>query len=478
MFYPSSRIEYWFQQISEIPRPSQHENQISDFIARFAQEHHLTYEQDEVYNVIIEKPASKGHEDKAPLILQAHMDMVPDRKPGYIHDWSKDPILLKEEDGFLKAEGTTLGADDGLGVAWMLAILEDETLIHPPLECIFTVMEEIGLVGARALKADAIRADRLICLDSMNQNACDLCSAGGCYAKAEKQLIMEKNTDPTYCLEISGLSGGHSGTDIHKEKGNAIKIIVRILQEMVLKDIDVKVVSLDGGSKENAIMWNAMARFASCEKEESIRSFIEKAVSAVRIELQESDPGLTFRLNPVDQSAQSADTKSTKELLDFLYLVPDGFQHRSMAIEGLTVTSTNLGVISTKDNVVTMLFLMRSTMDSAVEHLCNMMNSLAQMTDTVFIRDEFFRGWNYDSNSKLRRQFAEVLAEEGIELKMNAEHGGLEVGIFAGLHPGLDIITLGANCTGYHTFEEKLDLKSFAYSYQILRKLITKCAVE
>lgn len=478
MFHPSNRIEYWFQEISKIPRPSQQEKQISDFIVQFAEKHHLKYKQDEVWNVIVEKPASEGFEDKTPLILQAHMDMVPDQKPGYVHDWSKDPVFLKEEDGFLMAEGTTLGADDGIGVAWMLAILEDDSLIHPPLECIFTVMEEIGLNGARALKADAIRADRLISLDSMNENACDLCSAGGCYAKAEKQLVMQKNADNTYRLEITGLFGGHSGTDIHKERGNAIKIITRILQEIRMQGIDINLVSLNGGTKENAIMWNANAVFVSSQTEDILLKEIQNSFSAIHTELMESDPGVSFVFSSVEQAKQCADQKSTKELLDFLYLIPDGFQHRSIAIEGLTVTSTNLGVISTKDNTVTMNILMRSTMDSAVEHLCNRMNVLAQMTGTVFTRDEFFRGWNYDPDSVLRKQFSEVLDEEGTELKMNAEHGGLEVGIFAGLHPGLDIITLGANCTGYHTFEEKLDLKSFEHSYYVLRKLITKCANE
>ena len=218
----SKRYCYYFNEICKIPHGSRNEKAISDFIVNFAKEHHLEYKQDDVYNVIIEKKASSGYEDSEPIILQAHIDMVNEKNKTSNHDFDKDPLdLYVDEDGWLHAKGTTLGADDGKGVAYMLAILEDDSLSHPALQCFFTSMEEIGLLGAVNLKAQDIKANKMINLDGGGEFVTTTSSAGGANVFVTKEIHFEENTDATYRLEVRGLLGGHSGTLIHTEKGNA-----------------------------------------------------------------------------------------------------------------------------------------------------------------------------------------------------------------------------------------------------------------
>lgn len=476
----SERPIYWFRKISEIPRPSYHEKAISDYIVKFAEEHGLKAEQDEVWNVIVEKPASAGYEHAPALILQGHMDMVPQKRPGSDHDFLKDPIHLKEENGLLKAEDTTLGADDGLGVAWMLAVLEDDSLIHPRLECLFTVQEEVGLGGAMHLKPEAIRADRLLSLDCCSEGITDLCCAGGQYAYMDAKLNRTTNDNPVYEMQIGGLKGGHSGADIHRERGNAVCIAARIAEEMIRNGIDVRAVSLNCDEKANAIPRTCSFRFASASEETEVRKSIQASAEKISEELHSSDPDFACTVITADPEERAADEASTKNLLDFIWMAPQGFQHRSMdpKLNGLTVTSLNAGTAETSEDQITVTLLIRSMFDSAAADLLSILKTLADRCGVGFRYTEFFPGWQYAEHSELRDIYAEVMKEQGRELKTEAEHGGLEVGIFAALHPGLDICTLGADCRYYHTYDEELDLASFERGYESLRGVITKCAEE
>lgn len=444
----SGRPIYWSRKISEIPRPSYHEKAISDFIVKFAEEHGLKAEQDEVWNVIVEKPASSGCEHAPALILQGHMDMVPQKRPGSHHDFLKDPIRLKEENGLLKAEDTTLGADDGLGVAWMLAVLEDDSLIHPKLECMFTVQEEVGLGGAMHLKPEAIRADRLLSLDCCAEGITDLCCAGGQYAYMDAKLNRTVNDSPVYEIQISGLKGGHSGADVHRERGNAICIAARIAEEMIRNGIQVRAVSMNCDEKANAIPRSCSFRFASASEEKRIMESIHTSTEKISEELHSSDPGFACTVIHTDPEETAADEASTKNMLDFLWLAPKGFQHRSMdpELNGLTVTSLNAGTAETSEDQITVTWLIRSMFDSAAADLLDILKTLAERCNVGFRYTEFFPGWQYAEHSELREIYSEVMKEQGRELKTEAEHGGLEAGIFAALHPGLDICTLGADC--------------------------------
>lgn len=468
----SNRECYWFSKISEIPRASYHEKQISDFIVQFAKEHQLKYTQDEVWNVCVYKPASKGCETASPIILQGHIDMVPSKVPGSTHDFSKDPIEIYEENGFLKAKGTTLGADDGIAVAWMLSILEDTTLVHPPLECIFTVQEEVGLGGALHLKPSDIQADRLISLDSMGEGVADLCCAGGCYVECSKRFQTMNNTDPTYTLYIDGLKGGHSGADIHLERGNAIHILVRILQEI---QCDVHLIDFTCDNAANVIPSNATVTFSSNVNKGTIELAIQASFQFIHEELISSDPDVSYTFAQVDTASTCADSTTTKDILDFIQLTPNGFGHRSMSIKGLTVTSLNLGTVKTAENTITMTWLLRSMFDSAVKEMCQKIEIAASRCNIQYSASSFFPGWQYSEVSKIRDKFAKAMEHQGKKLIVKAEHGGLEVGIFASLHPGLDITTIGANCTGFHSPQEQLDIQSFHNGMETLKDVLKQC---
>lgn len=469
------RHHYWFSEISKIPRASYNEKQISDFVCQFAREHNLVYRQDNFWNVFVFKPASKGAENASPLIMQAHMDMVPARKEGSSHDFEKDPIELVEKDGWLHAKDTTLGADDGLGVAWMLTILEDDTISHPPLECIFSVQEEVGLGGALHMKAEDIQADRMISLDSMDHNVADLCCAGGCYVNATAKMNPAKNDDPTYHMHIGGLTGGHSGTDIHMEKGNANTIAARILVEAIADDIDIRIVSMNCSAKSNVIPSETDVVFVSASDEDDIQNSIKRSTENIRNELSSSDPDLSCSVTSATAEPQCFDSSSTTDLLRFIYISPNGFQHKSMEIEGLTVTSLNLGTITTENNVIRMQWLVRSMYNSAVKDLADKIQICGKMCGISVTNSEFFPGWEYAEVSPIRDKFEKALIKHGDKLHKVAAHGGLEVGVFSTLHPGLDITTVGAVCRNYHTVDEKMDIESFNFGFEILKDILEQC---
>lgn len=469
------RHHYWFQQISQIPRASYNEKGISDFICAFAKEHNFKYKQDEVWNVCVWKQASKGYENASALILQAHMDMVPAVRPGSKHDFTKDPIELIEKDGWLYAKDTTLGADDGIGVAWMLAILEDDSIQHPPLECIFTVQEEVGLGGAMHLQKEDIQADRLISLDSMNHDVADLCCAGGCYGQAQAKLHMLENHAPTYVVHIAGLQGGHSGTDIHKERGNANIVIIRMMEEALHQGIDIHIVNMHCSSRSNAIPPEAEMTFASDSDAKRIVTVLQKSFAEIQNELSSSDPNITYTCQQCPQAPRAANTQTSEDFIHFLSICPNGFQHVSMSIPGLTVTSLNLGTIETKDDTITMQWLIRSMFASAVQDISRKIAICAKAYHIEYQAHTFFPGWEYAKVSPIRDKFAKALEKHGNTLKTEAAHGGLEVGVFASLHPGLDITTVGAVCENYHTFDERLQISSFDYGFEILKDIIAQC---
>jgi dipeptidase D len=475
-FDTSKRWCCWFRRISDIPRGSRNEKAVSDMVVQFAKDHGFACHQDDVWNVTVDKPASPGYEDAAPLILQAHMDMVNARANDSSHDFEKDPLdLYVDEDGNLRARGTTLGADDGVGVAYMLAILEDDSLAHPALECIFTTMEEIGLVGAQQMKPSDVHGDRLICLDGGGETKTGLSSAGGADVNLDLDLVLEKNQDAAYELKVGGLSGGHSGGEIHKEKGNADVLAVRILQEARERGVDVRVVSISGGSKDNAIPTDASIVFTSSADEALIQKSLVLSVDAIHKELEFSDPGFKANIGPVEGVREHADEKTSHALLDYIYLMPNGFQHRSMAIEGLTLTSLNLGIAKTTGNHVHLQTLTRSALDTGVDDLLGKLKKLAEILGVNYSVSGRYPGWNFKKESPMRDKFAAVLAKRNEKLEVEAAHGGNECGVWSGLRPGIDIITFGPITSGCHTVQEKLDLSSFDRSYAILCEIMALC---
>lgn len=459
-------IHKYFEDITKIPHGSYHEEKISDYIEAFAKEHNLLYKRDDMHNIIIYKPASAGYEDHAPIMLQAHMDMVNEKNNDSDHDFDNDPLDLYIENGYIKAHGTTLGADDGCGVVYMLAILADKSYKHPALECVFTVQEEVGLNGAVNIQAEDICSRRMIGLDSGNETNVCISSSGGRKVEISRFLSFQSNTKPTYELTVSGLLGGHSGGEIHKERGNANKIAIRALYHLTKQDIDVNIINITGGLKENAIPRECTVIFNSTASLEDLQFVINKVKEDVRFELEFSDQNVDIAVKGHTKIVNAIHNKASKEIIDMLYIAPDGFQHRSMAIKGLTTVSLNLGVIRIEDNHLKAHFSIRSPMESAKEELSNQLKCIANVFGCEASIYNDYPGWQYEPNSSLRQQWISFVEQsEGVTLASEASHGGLETGIFKGKIPDLDIITMGPNMQYIHTPDEQLELASFDKCY-------------
>ncbi len=476
IFDINKRHCYYFDEISKIPHGSKNEKALSDYLVRFARNHHLDVVQDHVNNVIIYKKGSKGCEQAKPLILQAHMDMVCEKVKESSHNFEKDPLKLIVKDGILKAQGTTLGADNGTGVAYMLALLEDETLVHPPLECVFTTMEEIGLLGAMELDGKLLSGKRMISLDGGGETRTLLSCAGGCTVKLIKDLKTEENHDPCFKLTVQGLLGGHSGGEIHKEKGNANLLCARIIKEMMLKGAKLHLTGVSGGLKMNAIPREAEMTFASPNAFEQLNEWLSESVKALQEELEFSDPGFTAVLSCDNTSEKKWSKSTSNDVLDMMYLMPNGFQHRSMVIEGLTLTSLNLGIVQTLKTEVEMVISIRSALESGKDHLKRKLSVLCERLGFRVEMDKGFPGWNYSAESNMREIYAQMVQKlYHQELEMIASHGGCECGVFKGMIPEIDMISMGPKAAFVHTPDEQLDLASFDRTYELLKCIVCEC---
>ncbi len=467
---------FFFNEISKIPHGSYNEKELSDYIVDFAKKHNLAYKQDELYNVIVYKPGSKGLEEAPALMLQAHIDMVAEKNKDCDHDFMKDPLKLVVKEGWLHAEGTTLGADDGHGVAYMLAILEDKTLVHPPLECVFTALEEVGLLGAINITTDWIKSHRMISLDGGGECSTLLSNAGGCRANVHFPVVKEANEWPTYRLEVRGLLGGHSGGNIDKERGNANVLAVRAIKELMLKKINVRLVEVQGGLKVNAIPREADIVFTTDSDEVMLNQIILATLNTYKIELEHSDSGIDLKLMQEEKAITALSLKNSTDLINLIYLLPNGFRHRSMAINGLTLTSLNLGVLSTEEKEVVLHYSLRSAIDSGIDYLLNIIQTQAELFNCSVSISSRYPGWNYKVKSSMRDTLAKVVKDSyNVELELKATHGGTECGIFSVLYPDFDIIAMGPETEHVHTPDERLNLASFDRVYKLLTTVISEC---
>ena len=463
--------EKYFEEICAVPHGSYHEKPLSDHLVRFAEAHGLKYKQYPNWNVIIYKPASPGYEDHAPVMLQAHIDMVCEKEPGYEHDFEKDPLKLYVEDGFLHAEGTTLGADDGVGVAYMMAFLDDDTLPHPPLECVFTVQEETGLIGASELAYEDLTAKRMIGLDDMGGTTCYVSACGSQHMQIARSYEVTQSALPGYKLTVKGLLGGHSGVCINKERGNAVKLSAQVMYELC-HAFDVRIGSYTGGDKDNAIPVFSEVVFGCGADEEAMRGIVARMGKRFHTEFEYSDPGVTVTLERTDcPSAFSSEDSAS--LVDMICVLPDGFRRKSMKIEGLTTVSENLANIRTEDGKVTLRCFARSEVDSFLDQMAEEYRILSKLYGYTLELANRAPGWKFEQDSKIRETlFAAYKEINGFEMKMIAEHGGLETGYICGGIPGIDIVTCGPFCEGYHTPEERLDLASFRMIYEVLKRTL------
>ncbi|MFP4461776.1 MAG: aminoacyl-histidine dipeptidase [Thermotogota bacterium] len=478
----SQRVIRNFEKISAIPRCSGNEKAISDFLVQFAKD--LGYEvyQDTVWNVIIKKPASAGYEDIDPVILQGHMDMVCEKNKATEHDFSTDPIRLKVDGNILHAEGTTLGADDGIAVAYCMALLEDKSLCHPPLEILITTQEETGLVGAMKLQGEKLSGKTLINIDGEEEGVFLVSCAGGIRTKLGLPLKKKKSKVDEISLEltITGLRGGHSGADIHKGRGNANKLMGRILFDLKRK-VAYNLYALEGGAKMNAIPRECTAIVGIKKKNlEKAKALIQKAEKKIGIEYKKTDPDFKIQLTTVEKLPKNRSLPLKKSIrntiIHLLLNIPNGVQTMSQDIDGLVESSNNLGVITFDGDQIWFENSTRSSVESKKVEINRKLEELADYTGCLFDNDSDYPGWKYREDSRLREHMRRVYQDlYGKEPVVEAIHAGLECGLFLDvISDELDMIAMGPNMHDVHTPDEHLELDSAARVYDFLTESLKR----
>jgi len=470
------RVFYYFEEISKIPRCSYHEEKISNYLAQVGRNLGLETVQDDSLNVIIKKPGTPGYENKPTVILQGHMDMVCEKEETSDHDFSKDPIKLKVEGDFITADGTTLGADDGIAVAMCLALLESKDIPHPPLEVLITTNEESGMDGAKGLDPNNINGKILINIDSEEEGIALVSCAGG-----ERDLVtIPVEWEPSegleaYYIKTVGLLGGHSGMEINKGRGNANRIIARVLSH-VKSQCHMKLARIEGGSKANAIPRNGLALVAIRKEDEHIfLNAIKNMEQLIQNELKSSEPDFSIAVDKAQEKVEKVFTEdSFNRVIAALMLIPTGVQTMSMEIEGLVESSNNMAIVQTEDDRVTIESALRSSKGSLKKFISQQIETVAKLVKGTWESGSSYPAWEYKENSNIREVFKKVYREQfGKELKIEAIHAGLECGLFDEKFGGtLDMISFGPNMYGVHTPQERLSISSVQRTYQFLLNVL------
>lgn len=471
------RVFYYFEEISKIPRCSGDEKRISDYLANLGRELGLETIQDEALNVIIKKPGTEGYENSPIVILQGHMDMVCEKDENVVHDFSKDPIKLIVDGDYIKAEGTTLGADNGIAVAMALAVLESKDIPHPPLEVLITSNEEAGMNGAKGLDPNNIRGKILINIDSEEEGSVLVSCAGGQRNLVAIPIVWEplKEEGKAYLIKTKGLQGGHSGSDINKGRGNANKIITRVLA-FAKDECDIKLARIEGGSKANAIPRNASAIvIVKGEDEKAFFQAIEALREQIKKELKYGDPDFELEIIALDEKIEKVFSKdSFNRVIAALTLIPNGVQSMSREIEGLVESSNNMAIVKTEDSKVSIECALRSSVASLKENIAMKIKAVSEIINGEYEKSGDYPAWEFKEESKIREIFQKVYKEEfGKELRVEAIHAGLECGLFDEKFGGtLDMISFGPNMYNVHSPQEKLSISSTQNTYNLLLNVL------
>lgn len=472
--YSPKEIFYWFEEITKIPRGSGKEEKIAAFIENFAREKGLYCYRDELNNVLVRMEATEGMEDQPSILLQGHTDMVCEKNSDVEFDFDNDPInIYVDNEGFLRAKGTTLGADDGVAVAIMLALLDGYNVPHPQLECLFTTSEEIGLEGATAFDYSNIKSRLMINLDSENDGEVVAGCAGGVRTDIDYDFPKIPFAGKAVTLSVTGLMGGHSGENINSGRANANKLMGRILTE-IAREMKLNIIGICGGSKDNAIPRECHAAI-SVEDVEKLRELTEKIASEIKGELWEDDLGFAVSVVPCETPDTMADDEATRKIILFLAGVTNGVMSFSQYIRGLVEFSRNLGVVFTMDGVMRFTVSSRSANNSQVEWSKHDLEATAAAMGASVKHRGQYPGWDYTKDSVLRDDYIEIAREiYGKEPQVRIIHAGLECGLMRSAIPDLDIISIGPDMKDIHSPCEALDLASFARCFDIVCRLISK----
>ena len=457
-----------FEELTKIPRGSGDEKRVSDYLKKFAEDLGLDVVQDEFLNIVIRKEGTPGYENSPAVILQGHMDMVNEKNSDTVHDFEKDPLKLVVRDDFIYADGTTLGADNGVAVAYALAILESTDIPHPPLEVLFTVEEETGLVGASNIDGALFKGKALINIDNEEEGVFLVSCAGGARQVVRMQLTKEKAEGTAYTITVKGLRGGHSGMDVSKERGNSNKILGRVLYHLD-KKFDFHISSLKGGAKSNAIPREAEAVVVFGGNPEGLQAEIELLNRFILNEIRTQDPGLVIRGVEAELPTEMYDLDTTKKAIRLLMLLPNGIMSFSQDISGLVETSLNLGVVSESGNTLSFEFAVRSSVDTRKKYLMETVRFLAESLGADAEVSSAYPAWQYNRVSKIRDRFIDVYkGRYGKDPEVKAIHAGVECGLLSEKIEGLDMISFGPDMYDVHTPEEHVSISSMRRTYEFL----------
>lgn len=458
----------WFYEISQVPRGSGNEKAISDFLVNFAKDRNLEVHQDKAMNVIIKKGGTAGYEKSPTVIIQGHMDMVCEKEASSNHDFLKDPIKFVVKDGMLYADKTTLGGDDGIAVAYGLAILDSKDIPHPPLELLITTEEETGMGGAMALTNEHLSGSRLLNIDSEEEGVFLVSCAGGSNINVFFSIKKEEAKGKCLKLTIGGLLGGHSGIEINKQRANAIKLLGRVLYNIKQSE-KLNIVEIAGGSKHNAIAKDAYA-VISVENSEAVIKIVEKMARDLKNEYRAIDKLLSITAAETqNHTGQMFTNDLTSNIIDFMAGVPNGVQYMNMEIKGLVQTSLNNGILEEKDGKIKFTTSVRSSVKSALDEIIDILRIQALRCGGEFVKVSEYPAWEYSPDSPVRDAAVHVYKKlYGKEPVITAIHAGLECGLLKKTLPGVDAVSFGPNLHDVHTPNEHMEIASVERVWKFL----------
>jgi len=473
------KVFKYFEEISQIPRGSGDEKAISDYLVNFAKQRNLEVFQDEALNVIIKKPATKGYENIEGVIIQGHMDMVNEKNSGTEHDFSTDPIKLIVEDDLIRADGTTLGADNGVAVAMGLALLDSDEYQHPKICFVATTEEETGLCGAFALNGSILEGNKyFLNIDSDKEGLFIVSCAGGVRQSLEIDATSESISEDfkAYEIKVRGLNGGHSGIEIQKELANANKLMGRVLYR-AFYNYDILISKISGGLKDNAIPREAdVTIMVNPDDVQAIEALVAEMNETLKNEFKINEQNLSISIEkiPCENCKKEAFTKEvTKKIIATIMIIPNGVQAMALGIDGLVETSNNLGVIVTEEDKVVFTSATRSSVVSRKQFMQDQLKQIADLVGAKYSEAGNYPGWAYEPESKLRDVCMEIYEDMfGKKAEIEAIHAGLECGLFSEKVAGLDIISFGPNINAQHTPEETLSISSTENVWKLLIEVL------
>lgn len=466
----------WFDKVCAIPHPSYHEEELAEFIVNWAKSKNFFVERDEAGNVLIRKPATVGMENRATIALQAHLDMVPQANAGTIHDFTKDPIQPYIDGDWVKAKGTTLGADNGIGLASCLAVLDSNDLAHPTIEVLLTMTEEAGMEGAIGLRPNWLTADMMINTDTEENGEIYIGCAGGENVNITLPVfLVPHQQDSALTVTLKGLQGGHSGCDIHTNRANAIKVFAHILEE-AYHEVAFQISAIQGGSVRNAIPREAQATLiVSAKNKEKLTACLTQTAEQLKAELNIAEPNLQYLIEEANIPAQAFDLASTERVIHFLNILPNGVVRNSDVVKNVVETSLSVGVLTTEESNVNVTILARSLIEGGKAEIRSKIRSLATLVGAEADFSGNYPGWEPNPNSKItpltKAIYDDIL---GYESEIKVIHAGLECGLINKIYPNMDFVSIGPTILNAHSPDEKVHIPAVEIYWKLLTRLLAQ----